>query len=147
LPNWRRYLLEPAITALAVIGLVLVVSVLLMISEGDLGHLLPVIVGVVGFGVIVGVVWVGLTAVFSWLLRRRRPWFSILAGAGASALIAIIGLAPLVLQLVTLDGWGTAPAQLLIGSAAGALIAIAIVQTVVHLARARRRGEQTAELG
>ena len=148
MPNWRRYVREPAITAVAVIGLALVVSIAAIVPSGDLGYLLPALIGIVAYGLAIAVVWVGLTAVFSWLLRRRQPWWSIVAGGCASLLIAAAGLAPLVLRLVATEGWGGSGAQLAIGSAAGAIVATVIIHTVVHrVLRSRHRSEDSAELG
>ena len=148
MPNWRRFVREPAITAVCVLGVAVLVALAVILPDGGLGYLLPALFGIIGFGLAIAVVWIGLTAIFSWLLRSRQPWWSILAGGCASLVIATAGLAPLLLQLAATEGQGGAGAQLAIGSAAGAIIAVAIIQIVVHRAlRSRHRSEDAAELG
>lgn len=148
MPNWRRHVLEPTLTAVVVIALALAVSIGLIVVGGDFGYLLPAIIGTVGYGLVVGVAWVGFAAIFSWLLRRRPRWSIILAGGCASLLIAAMALAPVVVRLIATDGWSGGPPQFAIGLAIAAVSATTLVQTVVHLVlRARHRSEVAAELG
>ena len=148
MPNWRAHALEPFLTAAIVIGVMLIAWVAMLVASGGINYLPMALFLGFFYPLIVALPWVGFTAMFSWLLRRRSPWLSLAAGGLASILLAGLALAPVIANSFASNAGNNSDRAPVLVFAFGAILAISLLQFFVHIAlRARSRRETGSDLG
>jgi hypothetical protein len=130
------------------VALALAAVIVMLLTSGSSGFLgISFFLGI-WYPLLVAIPWVMFTAILSWLMRLRSPWWSLAMGGCASVFIAGLALWPIWTAAIR-SGAGIsgrdAPGLVL---TIAAIVVVSAVQLLVHIViRARRRGEVTPELG
>ena len=145
MPNWRAHALEPFMTAAIIIGVGEIAWTVMLLASGGIGYLPIALYLGIFYPLIVALPWVAFTAMFSWLLRRRSHWLSLVAGGLASILLAGLAMVPVIVNAITSSARSGTDGAPVVASVIGVIVAVALVQFFVHLAIRARSGHDVTQ--